>query len=279
MDCPHPDYLGTGHHSGFHDPYADAVLRRTFSFGSCGSRFFPRHHRIPDALVPAGGSCQGRRIIYDRDSCRKRPGLAAGRLAAGCALAWYSRMAMVVHRGRDSGRITWHSYAALLDRLAASSRVAARGRTGMDHGRTPTREGSKSCRRRVDGKSGARQPQSDSAGLGLLFRTRGTLRIQFLVPDDPQARDGTSKSDGDIDCGIALSIGHRCDALERLGLRPHRGTPLAHGPDPVLLRRVYGSRGGFTGQPLARSRLADSFRRVHDSLHAQLLATAHGYAE
>src|ERR1700730_2620069 len=103
----------------------------------------------------------------------------------------------------------------------------------MDHGRTPAREGRKSCGRRMDSEPGASQPQSDSAGVGLLFRTRWTLWIQFLVPDDPQTRDGTPKSDGHLDSGIALSIGRRGNALERLGLRPHRGAPLAYRLDFV----------------------------------------------
>src|SRR6267378_1142321 len=131
----------------------------------------------------------------------------------------------------------------------------------------------------MDGKSGARQPQSDPAGVGLFFRARGTLRIQFLVSDDPQARDGTSKSDCDLDRGIALSIGSRRDALEWLALRPHGGTPLAHVLDFVFLWRVYGSRGELPGHPLARSRVAGFVRRVHDGLHAQLLATANGHAK
>src|SRR5467141_742333 len=131
----------------------------------------------------------------------------------------------------------------------------------------------------MDGKPSARQPQSDPAGVGLLFRARRTLWIQFLVPDDPETRDGTPKSDGDLDCSIALSIGRRGNALERLALRPHRGTPLAHVLDLVFLRRVYGSRCRFPGQRLARPRLADPVWRVHHSLHAKLLATPHGHAE
>src|SRR5216683_1749479 len=149
----------------------------------------------------------------------------------------------------------------------------------MDRRRASAREGNKGRGGRMDGKSGARQPQSDPARISLLFRTRRTLWIQFLVSDDPQTRNGSPKSDGDLDCGVALPIGRRCNALERVALRPHTGTPLAHELDLVFLRRVYGSRCWFPGQSLARSRLADPFRRMHDSLYAELLATAHGHAE
>src|SRR5260370_12028575 len=149
----------------------------------------------------------------------------------------------------------------------------------MDRGRAPAREGSKGRGGPMDGKSGAREPQSDSARIRLLFRARRTLWIQFLVSDDPQTRNGPPKSDGDYDRGIALSIGRHCYALERVALGPHRGAPLAHRLDLVFLWRVYGSRCRFPSQSLARSQLADPVSRMHDSVHAALLATAHTHAE
>src|SRR5260370_42151884 len=77
----------------------------------------------------------------------------------------------------------------------------------MDRGPASAREGNKGRGGRMDGKSGARQPQSDSARISLLFRTRWTLWIQFLVSDNPQTRNGPPKSDGDLDCGVPYLLG------------------------------------------------------------------------
>jgi hypothetical protein len=126
-----------------------------FLLGARGGRLLPGHHRLPVALVPVRGRAKAVAMFMAAIPVSNLIGSPISDCCWG-AVARSARMAMAVHRRRDTGRDPGYRDDLLPDRLAARGAVAPRRREAWIIRALETRSGNarpstrSRCGRRCD---------------------------------------------------------------------------------------------------------------------------------
>ncbi len=229
LDRPHHVHLGprVGGH-GLRSRCAH-LLRPAFPARRGRSRVLPRHHLLPDAVVPGAGTGQGRGPLHDRDGHRRRDWRTdLERLAVARRRGRTPGLAVAVRGRGPPGHSPGAGGVAPTRRSARDGHVAVGGRARVA-GRHPGRRGPARGRRASRPARGAGQRPALDAGGHLLLHRAGVLRRQLLAAADPPAVERLPVGRGCAHLGGALRRGgHRHGGRGR-ALRPHGRAALARG--------------------------------------------------
>ena len=118
------------------------LLRRARAARDRGGRLLPRHHLLPDAVVPGGLPGAHHRLLHGGDSAVHRDRRPRVRAAAGAGrLHGHEGMAVAVHPRGGAGADPVRGRVLLSDRSARRRDVAGAGRAGLAGGPSASRSG------------------------------------------------------------------------------------------------------------------------------------------